>query len=139
MSFKNSIVSFPAPFLSVVSPQAVCSFDAMHKGKLPQFKRHKAFGQYKNRTAGGTYLASPLRRSVHKFPVVLLLLIWGIKIPPNHYRLVVYLVSFETLYYLCISLHLFSLYVIPQLEYHLDMRRSAYPACNLNMINSMEF
>nr|DAP67380.1 MAG TPA: hypothetical protein [Caudoviricetes sp.] len=31
------------------------------------------------------------------------------------------------------------MYVIPQLEYHLDMRRSAYPACNLNMINSMEF
>lgn len=99
MSFKNSIVSFPAPFLSVVSPQAVCSFDAMHKGKLPQFKRHKAFGQYKNRTAGGTYLASPLHRSVHKFPVVLSLLIWGIKIPPNRYWLVVLFCVFPTIHF----------------------------------------
>ena len=73
MSFKNSIVSLSCTVFKRGVSTAVCSFDAMHKGKLPQFKRHKAFGQYKNRTPGGTYLASPLRCSVHKFPVALLL------------------------------------------------------------------
>lgn len=52
-------------------------------------------------------MASPLHRSVHKFPVVPLLLIWGIKIPPNLYRLVVYLVSLNPILSLHISPSIF--------------------------------
>jgi hypothetical protein len=53
----------------------------MHKGNLPQFKRHKAFGQYKNRTAA----YNPVSIVLHFAVAPVQLLILGIKIPPCHF------------------------------------------------------